>query len=113
MNDSKWWWLNLKDVSDTVYIGKHEPVCKTVWESNILSRDWLWTGFGMVIGFIELLQNVTTNNDSLIELNTPKFTYKVFSVCYLFTIRCRVTDPNNVLCFRALVLTGWRLSHKY
>jgi hypothetical protein len=32
-------------------------------------------GFGLVIRFIELLQNVTTNNcDSLAELHTPKIT---------------------------------------
>jgi hypothetical protein len=39
----------------------------------------LWSdyrrGFGLMIGFIEHLQNVTTNNyDSLIELHTPKIT---------------------------------------
>jgi hypothetical protein len=32
-------------------------------------------GFGLVIGFIEHLQNVTTNNyDSLTELHTPEIT---------------------------------------
>jgi hypothetical protein len=32
-------------------------------------------GFGLVIGFIELLQNVTTDNyDSLTELHTPMIT---------------------------------------
>jgi hypothetical protein len=31
--------------------------------------------FGVIIGFIEHLQNVTTNNyDSLTELHTPKIT---------------------------------------
>jgi hypothetical protein len=41
----------------------------------ILSHVWVWLymGFGLVIGFIKLLQNVTTNNyDSLTELRTPK-----------------------------------------
>jgi hypothetical protein len=32
-------------------------------------------GFGLVIGFIEHLQNITTNNyDSLTELHAPKIT---------------------------------------
>jgi hypothetical protein len=32
-------------------------------------------GFGLVIGFIELLHNVTTNNyDSIVELHTPNIT---------------------------------------
>jgi hypothetical protein len=43
--------------------------------SSILSRDWLQTGFGLVIGFTEHLQNVTMNNyDSLTELHIPKIT---------------------------------------
>jgi hypothetical protein len=37
--------------------------------------DWLCMRFGLVIGFIEHLQNVTTYNyDSLTELRTPKIT---------------------------------------
>jgi type IV secretory pathway TrbD component len=37
--------------------------------------EWLYTGFGLVIGFIGHLQNVITNNyDSLTELHTPKIT---------------------------------------
>jgi hypothetical protein len=37
--------------------------------------EWLQTGFGLVIVFIEHLQNVTTNNyDSLTEIHTPKIT---------------------------------------
>jgi hypothetical protein len=37
--------------------------------------EWLYTGFGLVIGFIEHLQNVTTNNyDSLTQLHIPKIT---------------------------------------
>jgi hypothetical protein len=40
-----------------------------------MSRDCLQTGFGLVIGFTEHFQNVTTNNyDSLTELHTPKIT---------------------------------------
>jgi hypothetical protein len=38
----------------------------------------LETGFGLVIGFIEHLQNVTTNNyDNLTELHTPKITVTI------------------------------------
>jgi hypothetical protein len=62
--------------------------------TTVLSRDWLWTGFVLVIGFIEHLQNITTSNyNSLTELHTPKITvttahrYKVFSV---ITSRCLV-----------------------
>jgi hypothetical protein len=43
----------------------------------IMSRDSVYCrrGFGLVIGFIEHLQNVTTNNyDSLTELHAPKIT---------------------------------------
>jgi hypothetical protein len=66
-----------------------------------------------MIGFIEHVQNVTTNNyDSPTELHTSKITVttKVFSVCYVFTGRCLVADSHNVLRFRT-VLTGWRQSH--
>jgi hypothetical protein len=72
----------------------------------VLSSDRVTIG-GVWIGNrnIEHLQNVTRNNyDSLTELHTPKIT--VFSVCYVFTSRCLVTDLSNVLCFRAQVLTG-------
>jgi hypothetical protein len=41
----------------------------------LLRVKWLQTGFGLMTGFIEYLQNVTTNNyDSLTELHTPKIT---------------------------------------
>jgi hypothetical protein len=53
---------------------------------NILSRDWVWLymGFGLVIGFIEHLQNIITNNyDSLTELHTPKITVTTAHIkCY-------------------------------
>jgi hypothetical protein len=41
-----------------------------------MSRDRVSIdGFGLMIGFIEDLQNVTTDNyDSLTELHTPKIT---------------------------------------
>jgi type IV secretory pathway TrbD component len=39
-------------------------------KQNILSRDWLQTGFGLVIGFIGHLQSVATNkHDILIYLH--------------------------------------------
>jgi hypothetical protein len=51
-----------------------KPICN--WKNNIVRiLEWLYAGFGLVIGFIEHLQNVTTNNyDSLTELHTPKIT---------------------------------------
>jgi hypothetical protein len=63
---------------------------------TILSRDWLRKGFGLVIGFTEHLENVTTNNyDSLTKLHTPKDqcyrTHKVFSV---FTSRSLAAASN-------------------
>jgi hypothetical protein len=52
----------------------------------------------LVIGFIELLQNVTTSNYSTVA-NSPSAihnsTHKVFSVCCVFTSRCLVTVSNG------------------
>jgi hypothetical protein len=39
--------------------------------------------------------------------------HAVFSVCYVFTSCCLVTDPNNVLCFCTHVLAEWRLARNY
>jgi hypothetical protein len=41
---------------------------------------------------------------------TVTTTYNKYSPFAVFS-RCLVTDLNNVFCFRAYVLTGWRLSH--
>jgi hypothetical protein len=63
----------------------------------ILSHHWLKMGVGFVIGLIEHLQNVATNNyDSLTELHTPKITvttaHRVFSG---FTSRYLVAASNG------------------
>jgi hypothetical protein len=43
--------------------------------NTVTILEWLQTGFGLVIGFIDHLENVATNNyDSLTELPTPKIT---------------------------------------
>jgi hypothetical protein len=67
--------------------------------SNIVSRDWVWlqTGFRLMIGFTEHLQNVTTNNyDSLTGLHTPKITvnYRIHKVFLAFPNRCLVATCN-------------------
>jgi hypothetical protein len=72
-------------------------------------------GVWMIIGFTEHLQFVTTRNYNVIfNSHTLQFTTAhtwVFSVSCVLTSRCVRTDPNNVLCFRVHVLSGWRLSH--
>jgi hypothetical protein len=72
--------------------------------------EWLWMGFGLVIGFTELSQNVTTNKDyaaTVIHTSqiTTHSTHKVFSVSCVFNSRHLVTDPNNALWF----LTWWQI----
>jgi hypothetical protein len=67
-------------------------------------------GFGLMIRFAEHLENITTNNDcshcsTHFTNRCNHSTHSVFSVCYLFTSRYLVTDPYNVLCFHAHVLT--------
>jgi hypothetical protein len=43
--------------------------------NNIATGYWLDTGFGLVIGFTEILKPVTTNNsDSLTDLYTLQIT---------------------------------------
>jgi hypothetical protein len=80
------------------HIGVWEPQTDANWMARVgtgfpssgyfmLSRD----RFGLIIGFTEHLQNVTTNNyDSLTELHTPNIsTHKVF------TSRCLVAVSNG------------------
>jgi hypothetical protein len=67
-----------------VYKPKHERpkvfiefLGVAIFVPYLLSRDhiWLQKGFRFVVGFIEHLQNITTNNyDSLTELYTPMIT---------------------------------------
>jgi hypothetical protein len=63
----------------------------------ILSRGRLQMGFGLGIGFIEHLQNVTTNNyDSLTELHAPKITVTTAHIkSSVFTSRCLVVAFNG------------------
>jgi hypothetical protein len=59
-------------------MGYNIPHFKFSGLQNILSplyAVWLYTVFGLLIGFIELLQYVIANNyDSLTKLHTPKTT---------------------------------------
>jgi hypothetical protein len=90
-------WMRI--IKSCVRVNIHE-----VWIGN-----WIYWTLTLVI---------TNNYNSLTELHTAKDqsnhgTHEVFSVCYVFTSRCLATELNNVLCFRAHVLTGWRLSYSY
>jgi hypothetical protein len=61
-------------------------------------------GFDCVTGFIEHLQIVTTSNYSAIaNSHTLQFTKARIKSS---ESAVSMTDPNNVLCFRAHVLTG-------
>jgi hypothetical protein len=86
--------------------------CPCVWTKTlialILSRVWViidevWIGNWI---YIRLTGQIR------VMLSLFYTLHKVFSVCYIFTSRCVVTDPNSVLCFRFHGITGWRLSHK-
>jgi hypothetical protein len=64
--------------------------------------EWLRTGFGLVIGFIDRLHITTTSNykalaNSCTRPLTPAHTK---SSHFVFTSHFLVTDPNNVLCLR-------------
>jgi hypothetical protein len=76
-------------------------------------------GFGVVIGFTEHLQNITTNNnDSLTELHTPKITVTTAYIKFSqFAIPSPavawLTDLNSVLCFHAHISAEWQLACNY
>jgi hypothetical protein len=55
--------------------------------------EWLQTGFGLVIGFIEHKNMADTNNYCS--------RYSGSSAWHVFTSRCLVTEANTVLCFGA------------
>jgi hypothetical protein len=66
--------------------------------TKILSRVWVDTGFGLVIGIIERLQIVTTKNcNSVTILNTLRFTIALAKhSLFVFSSGCLVTAPNTV-----------------
>jgi hypothetical protein len=68
------------------------------WQCHyIVTIYWLYTGFGLVIGFIKLLQLVTTSNcNVLVDSGTLLLTI-AHAVFYFFTCHCLVTAPNNAL----------------
>jgi hypothetical protein len=70
--------------------------------------EWLLTGFGLIIGYIEHLQIVTTSNyNAIANSHTPQFTtahIKVFSVFCMFT-GCRLITAFNAVALSASVLT--------
>jgi hypothetical protein len=60
-----------------------------LWYCHVI--EWLQTGFRLVIGLIERLQNVTTNNyDSLTEFTHSKGNYNTQIVFSVFISRCLV-----------------------
>jgi hypothetical protein len=63
--------------------------------------EWLHEGSRLVIGFIQHLQNVTTNNyGGFNELHTPKITVTiVHTKSSVLTSRCLIAAPNGTLHF--------------
>jgi hypothetical protein len=76
--------------------------------------EWLYTGFGLVIGFIEQLQIVTT---ALSLIHTLCSSLK-HALSFLSLLCLHRLSPGNgsqrrrSLSFRVHVLTCWRMSHK-
>jgi hypothetical protein len=78
--------------------------------SNVLSHVWVWlqTGFGLVIGFIEHSQILTTSdysaivNSHILQLNAAR---TVFSVCCIFN-GCRLVTVSNAVASSASVFTS-------
>jgi hypothetical protein len=58
-------------------------------------------GFGLVIGFVELLQNVAVKNYSAVHYSA----YEFFSVCCVFT-GCRLITASNAVDSSASVFTS-------
>jgi hypothetical protein len=94
-----WWWRN--DLHHYLMTMHPQIYCHMlVTRHGVFICNWI------------KLQIVTTSNyDAIVNsrnrlLNTA---HAVFSVCYIFTSRCLLTDLNNALFFRAYVLIGWRL----
>jgi hypothetical protein len=67
-----------------------------------------YTGFGLVIGFIDNLEIVTTSNYSAIANSHIAVHYITYVFSVSFTSRFLVTDPSNVLCLRPCQLTNVR-----
>jgi hypothetical protein len=81
----------------------------TLWSLYILSRVTVTkTPFELVIGFIELLQNVTTINYSA-NANSHSAVhysmYEIFSVCCIFT-GCPLVTASNAVASSASVFTS-------
>jgi hypothetical protein len=64
-------------------------------ERNEFSRVPRYTGFGLIIGFADNLQIVTTSNYNTISNSHDQQFSTAFSVCCVFTSRCLVTASNG------------------
>jgi hypothetical protein len=76
----------------------HETILGCVIKLYCQASESLWTGFGLVGGFIERLQNAATNNyGRLTELHTPKMTTATAHIksSQFFTSRCLVAAFNG------------------